>query len=202
VHLRNCGRCIEHERRLSQARERLVREFIEAHPDVDPVSAGRAPVAGLRVVEVVAIDAPAELQGPTRVVPGFGGPRAEPLDDTAQLPEPSFAGPGGQTQYSPIEAPTAEAEDDIEADDPTIEEIVAPAEPGDATPSEHDATESDPLIEPDEEAEIDIEPDPRARAAGGPIDLVWTGMFWASVGLAAFALIVTVLALTGLERIL
>src|SRR5215212_1917146 len=50
VHLRNCERCIEHERRLSQARERLVRGFIDAHPEVDPVSAGRARAAGLRVV--------------------------------------------------------------------------------------------------------------------------------------------------------
>src|SRR5439155_12374865 len=32
VHLRNCERCVDHERRLSQAREKLVREFIDAHP--------------------------------------------------------------------------------------------------------------------------------------------------------------------------
>src|SRR3954465_7828754 len=39
VHLRNCERCVDHERRLAQAREKLVREFIEAHPE----SAGAGP---------------------------------------------------------------------------------------------------------------------------------------------------------------
>src|SRR3954453_5552411 len=33
VHLRNCERCVEHERRLGQARDRLVRAYIEAHPE-------------------------------------------------------------------------------------------------------------------------------------------------------------------------
>src|SRR3954469_17436792 len=32
VHLRNCERCVDHERKLSQAREKLVRDFIDAHP--------------------------------------------------------------------------------------------------------------------------------------------------------------------------
>src|SRR4051794_41496696 len=32
VHLRNCERCVDHERKLSHARDRLVRAFIETHP--------------------------------------------------------------------------------------------------------------------------------------------------------------------------
>src|SRR4051795_2246096 len=51
VHLRNCERCVDHERRLSQAREKLVREFIDLHPE----SAGAGPAerapAALRAVE-------------------------------------------------------------------------------------------------------------------------------------------------------
>src|SRR5881397_3654840 len=51
VHLRNCERCVEHERKLSHARDRLVRAFIEAHPEADAGPAGRPRAAELRVVE-------------------------------------------------------------------------------------------------------------------------------------------------------
>jgi hypothetical protein len=181
-----------------------VREFIDAHPDVDPVSAGRARLAGLRVVEpaVAADELPApEPTGPVRVVPSFGGAVAEPLaNDAEALPEPSFAGPGGQSDYAPIDArpAVAESEDELLPEDPPIEETIDPAEPADATPSEHDATESDPLVESDGEAEIDIEPDPRAKAGG---QLLWNGLIVVAVGLAVFALIITLMALAGVERI-
>src|SRR3954454_16533605 len=58
VHLRNCERCVDHERRLSQAREQLVREFIELHPESAGAGpAERAGTASLRVVEPIAIAA-------------------------------------------------------------------------------------------------------------------------------------------------
>src|SRR3954447_20634201 len=55
VHLRKCERCVDHERKLSQAREKLVREFIEAHPHSagDAGPAERPATASLRVVEPV-----------------------------------------------------------------------------------------------------------------------------------------------------
>src|SRR4051812_11984545 len=88
VHLRNCERCVDHERRLSQAREKLVREFIDLHPE--SAGAGRAersaPVAALRVVEPVIVETPV-YDGPTRTVIGFAGLTVE-LDDGADLPEP------------------------------------------------------------------------------------------------------------------
>ncbi len=34
VHLRNCGRCVEHERRLESARDALVRGFVAKHPEL------------------------------------------------------------------------------------------------------------------------------------------------------------------------
>jgi Putative zinc-finger len=55
VHLRNCARCVEHERKLAQATDSLVASFVEEHPA--PAQArkpGRqepAPAAPLRVVE-------------------------------------------------------------------------------------------------------------------------------------------------------
>lgn len=171
VHLRNCDRCIEHERRLSQARERLVREFIEAHPYVDPVSTGRARVAGLRVVEpsasVEELPAP-EPTGPVRVVPGFGGAIAEPIaDETDQLPEFSFAGPGGQAAYAPIEAR------------PAIAVVEPEPEPAEEPPAES-------LVEPDVQA-------------AGP--LVWNALLVIGVGLAVFAIVITLMAIVGAERI-
>jgi putative zinc finger protein len=57
VHLRNCDRCVEHERRLAQATDLLVASFVERHPAVAPEPepetepAEPAPAAPLRVVE-------------------------------------------------------------------------------------------------------------------------------------------------------
>jgi Putative zinc-finger len=188
VHLRNCERCVDHERRLSQAREQLVREFIELHPE----SAGAGPaerpaVAELRVVEVAEIaDEPEpEYDGPTRTIPGFGGPSLEQIgDDTGELPFPSFGGPGGQVAIvaEPLRAETAPDDDD-----PTIEQDIAPAEPADATPSEHDAEAPEPPVEETEASALDGS------------TLVWGALSFASVALATFALVITVLAIAGMD---
>ncbi|MFL5838960.1 MAG: zf-HC2 domain-containing protein [Thermoleophilaceae bacterium] len=190
VHLRNCERCVDHERRLSHAREKLVREFIDAHPEsADAGPAERAGTAALRVVEPVQVAAEPEpaFDGPTRTVPGFGGPsleRGEP-----DLPLPSFAGPGGQSEI--VVEPRAETPSEpgtpSEPEDPTIEQDIAPAEPADATPSEHDAEDPEPPVEENEKALA--------------TSLVWGTLTFASVGLATLALVVTVLAIAGMDRI-
>src|SRR3954469_2943270 len=93
VHLRNCDRCVDHERRLSQAREKLVREFIDLHPESAGAGPADRPAAAVRGVEPGAVvEAPA-YDGPTRTVAGFGGVAVEP--DDCDLPVASFAGPGG-----------------------------------------------------------------------------------------------------------
>jgi hypothetical protein len=57
VHLRNCGRCVEHERRLAQATDALVGTFVDSHPvpvperEPEPEPAEPAP---LRIVEPAA----------------------------------------------------------------------------------------------------------------------------------------------------
>lgn len=51
AHLRHCGRCAEHERRLAQARESLVRSFVEAHAAApEPEHEPARPPVELRVV--------------------------------------------------------------------------------------------------------------------------------------------------------
>src|SRR3954449_6730798 len=87
VHLWSWLRCVDHERRLSQAREKLVREFIDAHPASGGAGPAERPAATLRVVEAVVLEP--VYDGPTRVVPGFGGVRIEPGD--GELPVPSLA---------------------------------------------------------------------------------------------------------------
>jgi hypothetical protein len=192
VHLRNCERCVDHERRLSHAREKLVREFIDAHPD----SAGAGPAerggASLRVVETASVEQPEPVPvytGPTRTVPGFGGPVLERMDEDAHdLPAPSFAGPGGQVEI--IVEPRAETAPDPE--DPSIEQDIAPAEPADATPSEHDADDPAPPVE---------ESEPPAAAAAVGAAVVWGALTLASVALSVFALVITVLAIAGMDLI-
>jgi hypothetical protein len=177
VHLRNCERCVDHERRLSQAREQLVRDFIDAHPHTAGAGPAERPVAMLRVVES-SLPAEPVWDGPAHVVAGFAGVSTERGE--AELPLVSFAGPGGQVEIV-VEAPRVP--DDL-PDDPPLDDDIPPSEPGDTTPSEHDAEDPDPPVEDD---------------AG--ISLVWGTLTVLSVGLAMFALVVTALALAGIERL-
>jgi hypothetical protein len=198
VHLRNCERCVEHERRLSHAREKLVREFIDAHPESADAGPAERAGAALRVVEPVQVaaeePAPAPepepaYDGPTRTVPGFGGPLVERVSEAApELPHLSFAGPGGQSPIviEPGAEKPSERDDDQPAD-PTIEQDIAPAEPADATPSEHDAEDPEPPVE--------------ERDKALATSLVWGTLTAASVGLAICALVITLLAVAGMDRI-
>src|SRR4051812_37605825 len=71
VHLRNCERCVDHERRLWQARERLVRDFIDLHPHTAGAGPAERPAATLRVVEPV-VSEPI-YDGPTHTAASFAG---------------------------------------------------------------------------------------------------------------------------------
>ena len=189
VHLRNCERCVDHERRLSQAREKLVREFIDAHPHTSGAGPAERPTAALRVVEPVGV-APA-YEGPTRTVASFGGTVSEP-DEGAPLPRPTFAGPGGQVEIR-VELARAESEEPaVDADelppDPPFDDDIPPSEPADTTPSEHDAERPDPPVEETENAV-------------SPASLVWGGLTILSVGLCTLVLVLTVAAVMGIDRL-
>jgi hypothetical protein len=179
VHLRNCERCVDHERRLSQAREALVRDFIDAHPHTAGAGPAERPSATLRVVEPVALE-PA-YDGPTHTAAGFAGVRVE--RGQADLPALSFAGPGGQVEIR-VEAPRVPDPDEL-PEDPPLDDDVPPAEPADTTPSEHDAEDTEPPVEETE-----------------AVSLTWGTLTALSVGLATIALVIAVLALAGLGRVL
>src|SRR4051812_35192172 len=184
VHLRNCERCVDHERRLSQAREKLVRQFIDLHPESAGAGPADRPVAALRVVAPVVIEEPA-YDGPTRIVAGFAGVTSEP--DEGTLPILSFAGPGGQVEIR-VEVPDA---DELPAD-PPLDDDIPPSEPADTTPSEEDAERAEPPVEDSDPAASGI-----VLPALNPAALVWGTLTLVSVGLAVFALVITVLALSG-----
>ncbi|MEA2484139.1 MAG: hypothetical protein QOC55_2086 [Thermoleophilaceae bacterium] len=272
VHLRNCERCVEHERRLAQAREKLVREFIEAHPTSGGAGPAERPAAALRVVAPVVVEAPV-YDGPVRTVAGFAGVASVPDDgempsvgfagpggqveirvdpatpvaapepvagpepvveapaydgplrtvagfagvvsepDEGELPSVSFAGPGGQVEIrleAPVATPAADTVPDADElpEDPPLDDDVSPAEPGDTSPSEHDAEEKDPPVD-DTEAAVELAPlddpaefvAPALVSALNPATLVWGSLTLLSVGLAIFALVVTALALSGVQHI-
>ena len=74
VHLRNCPRCVEHDRRLAQATEGLLAEFVQHEPEPVPAPEPEAPAPELKVVDeqpaaVPAPAAPVAAPQPTAVTP-------------------------------------------------------------------------------------------------------------------------------------
>ena len=83
AHLGNCERCVEHERRLAQSRDTLVRTFIEKHPAHDPEPPPAEPAQPeapeLRVVDPdapTATPAPAPAAPPVEAAPAMTVPAA------------------------------------------------------------------------------------------------------------------------------
>src|SRR3954462_3038706 len=164
VHLRNCERCVDHERKLSQAREKLVRDFIDLHPHTAGAGPAERPAATLRVVAPV-VSEPV-YDGPTHTAASFAGVSVRRGE--AQLPILSFAGPGGQVEIH-VEAPRVPDPDEL-PEDPPLDDDITPAEPADTTPSEHDAEDAEPPVDEPEN-----------------VSLVWGTLTAVSVGLAVFA---------------
>lgn len=90
AHLRHCGRCVEHERRLAQARDALVREYADLHGQPEPES---------READELPPAAPAEL----RIVPDAGLPALEPPREPEAVETPA-------SPAEPILLPAAERE--------------------------------------------------------------------------------------------
>jgi hypothetical protein len=184
VHLRNCERCVDHERRLSQAREKLVRDFTDAHPDIVDAGPAERPVTALRVVEAVVVEPLYER--PNRAVASFSGLVLEP-DEGAPLPDVSFSGPGGRVEVRT--GATEKKEPAVEPDelppDPPYDDDIPPSEPADTTPSEHDAEDPTPPVE-------------ETEGAISPATLVWGGLTVIPLSLAIVALAVAILVVSGL----
>jgi putative zinc finger protein len=179
VHLRNCPRCVDHERRLAQAIDALVEDFVgEAERLTE--AAGYLPAPELAdagpepsTPELAVVDAPE--RGPAPVAASWRAVALPPLKE--------------REQAVALEAPAPPAEDiDIAA--ALAEDIVA-APPADS---------SQPVEpEPEPESEPAVEP---ARATvptplTGGLGVAWTVLFALAVALAVGAVAIAVVGLLG-----
>jgi len=172
VHLENCDRCLEHDRRLAQARDQLVREFIDAHPHADVAPLAERAAAGLRVVRPTLVEAPPVPPGP--VVPSFGGPAPDPVTDS-DPPAPTFAGP--DDGWTP----------------PPVERREAPAAPAEPVAAEAPAPVAAEAPEP-------VAPVPTPVPT--PALLLWNALYGVAVLFAILTIVLLVLALAGVERVI
>lgn len=99
AHLRHCGRCVEHERRLAQARDALVHEYAELHGPPESEAAAQAK-AGEAAPPSAAL----------RIVPAAGLPALEPPRETVAVEPPGepAAVEAAEVPAEPILRPAAE----------------------------------------------------------------------------------------------
>jgi hypothetical protein len=182
VHLRNCPRCVEHERRLVQAIDLLVEELVG---EPEPLA---APPAPLRLAEARSQRRPAPSlgKGPIASRP-FGAPVAP-----AERIEPPIEPPG---QPGPIQPPQQ----------PPEQPPVEPPQPGGPEPAPPEEPTIDPPAQPPGPVE-DALPDRVAAAAVEPIrrstrELVmavsWRALLVLAVICAIAAIAITVWGATG-----
>ena len=201
AHLANCERCVEHERRLWQARDQLVAGFEEARaaapaaqivdepdpepveipdpepPAVEPAQPAAAPVPELRLVD------------PVVEVPVPGTP--EPAD-----PAPADPLPADPQPEQPAAAPMPElrlVEPVVEVPTPGTPEPADPA-PADPLPADPQPAQPEP-VEPAalEDAVAAGLPEPRFSLRA----LAWTASLALAVLLAVISIALTVYAIAG-----
>jgi hypothetical protein len=146
VHLRNCPRCVEHERRLVQATDALIGGL---SAPAAPVPAAPAPLA-----EAPEAEDGTEEMGAADAEPGPGEPAADDAlpgeggrdDAPAREAAPDDAPPG---QAAPDDAPPGQAAPD---DAPPGQAAPDDAPPGEAAPDDAPAREAAPDDAPPGEA--------------------------------------------------
>jgi hypothetical protein len=109
AHLANCDRCVEHERRLWQAREDLVAEFEAARTEAAPETPGPAPVPG---------DEP-DTEAPETPDPEPPAPQMPPAALTLVPPA------GLRLVEAPVEAPVPAEPEPAPQAPPLPDEVVA-----------------------------------------------------------------------------
>jgi hypothetical protein len=178
VHLRNCPRCVDHERRLAQAIDALVEDFVgEAQrlaeaagylPAPELAESGPPPPAP----ELAVVDAPD--RGPAPVAAPWRAVALPPLKEREQpaaleAPAPPTARPAEDTVGPPPE-PEPEPQPEPE-------------------PEPQAAPEPQPAPEPAQE--------PRRVPITGGLGVAWTVLFALAVALAVGTVVVAVLGILG-----
>jgi hypothetical protein len=190
AHMRRCERCVEHERRLAQARDALARGFVEAHgPKPEPASAPPSPE--LRVVEQAIPEVEDRVSGveerlsaisagiersEERVLDRVGLVEQRIAELAARLEELAAARQEVPVEPAPVEEPPLEP--------PPIDE--PPVEPPPVVASILDR------------AFAPAPPGRQVLPAGG----VWQWLFLVAMLLAVAVIAVTALGIAGVDRIL
>lgn len=201
VHLRNCARCVEHERRVVQAIDVLVADFV-AETDQLVEAAGYLPAPELAEPagpELSVVDAPASpppLAAPWRAVPlpqlppGEPAPAVRPAAPLGAPAPPSVRPPADDISVALAEdivgARAASAEPELEAPEPDVE----PPEP------ELEAPEPDMEAAEPEPAPVPV-PAPLATGPGLPSRVVWAVLLALAVALAVGSVAIAVLGVLG-----
>jgi hypothetical protein len=182
VHLRNCARCVEHERRLVQATDALVGGVSGAAPGPAPAPAGEAaPLA-----EAAPPDDGVE-GGPAEAAPPDGGTDGGP----AEAAPPDGGTDGGPAEAAAVSAPTEATPDQTPpVQTPPGESPPAGATPAGATPAEATAAEAAPAGDEQVAAASEVLVASRARRQ------VAAALAWNSLIVLAILLTLATIALT------
>jgi hypothetical protein len=180
AHLANCDRCVEHERRLWQARDQLVAAFDEAHaaPPPPPVIADEPDPE------------PLELPDPRPEQPEEPEPPAAPKLVPAPIPELRLVTPAAEVPMPGTPEP---------ADPVPAEPVPADPEPVQPEPVEPEPVEP-AAVEPRPEEPVSLEDAvaaalPEARFSFSA--LAWTASLALAVLLALVSIALTVYAIAG-----
>ncbi|HEV7845207.1 MAG TPA: zf-HC2 domain-containing protein [Thermoleophilaceae bacterium] len=121
VHLRNCTRCVEHERRLVQATDALILSLGRSGPSPAPPLAeappgeapaaeappGEAPPVEAPPQEAPPVEAPPEELPPVEEPPGDGAPKEAPPAGARDRAAPGAAPPAGAPAPTPAQIAAA-----------------------------------------------------------------------------------------------
>jgi hypothetical protein len=182
VHLRNCSRCVEHERRLVQATDALVMG-----------AGGRAPSPGAApAVTPLAEATPSGAEAPT---PSTEAPKAAtPSAEAPEAPAPSAEAPEAATPPGEAATPSAEP---ARADD-RIEEAASEEA---APPGEEAGVPAEPALPPAEvqvaaAAEVLVAARTRRQIAGA---VVWNSLIALAILLALATIALTIAGIMGAQ---
>jgi hypothetical protein len=171
VHLRNCARCVEHERRLVQATDALVM-----------ILGGPAPAPSPETEATPLVEVPAEETPPAE--PPTAGTPAAPETSSAERPTAEAAGaePARGDVSGEEAAPAAEDRGGEEV----APQVAAPAEPAAAPPEEQIAAAAEVLV--------------AARTRGQiAAAVVWNALLAIAVLLTLAAIALTIAGVLGAE---
>ena len=205
-HLRHCHRCVEHERRLAQARDSLARGFVEryqARPEPAPPA---VPAPDLRVVEEAIPEVEERVGEVEQRIASFEqrleasqGQVVARMDAVEQRLAEISEQLAALARARHEAVPPVEAPPQAPADEPPVEAPPVEEPPVQAPPIEAPAVQSPAADMPAVATPAAIGPARRHPEEIGP--WLWRFLFFLAVLLAVAVLVVTAMGVSGVERL-